>query len=73
MQVKMKNNVYNICNGEKFDVPEIYAKLYNETLDKLIFYSALYEFCGVFDLADLIFTSIQVNTQKKETNTIIFT
>ena len=73
MQVKTKNNVYNICNGENFITPEIYEKLYDETLDKLIFYSALYEFCGVFELADLIFFSIQVNTQKKETNAIILT
>lgn len=73
MQVKMKNTVYNICNGEEFKVPEIYEKLYDETVDKLVFYSALYEFCGVFELADLIFFSIQVNMQKKETNAIIFT
>lgn len=73
MQVRIKNIVHNICNGEDFDVPKIYEKLYDETLDKLIFCSALYEFCGVFELADLIFTSIKVNTQKKGTNAVIFT
>ena len=73
MQIKTRNNIYNISDGEEFFTPEIYEKLYDKTLDKLNFYSALYEFCGVFDLADLIFTSIQINTQKKETNAIILT
>lgn len=73
MQVKTEKSTYILCNGDDFDAPEIYKKLYDGVIDKQVFYSALYEFCGVFELSDLIFTSIEANTQKKETNTIIFT
>lgn len=73
MTVKTENQIYNVSHGEDFKVPEIYENLYDETVDRLLFYSALYEFCGVFELADLCFEIILVNGEKKGTNELIFT
>ena len=73
MTINKENNIYNISDGEDFKVPEIYENLYDNTVDKLLFYSALYEFCGVFELADLCFETIVINGEKKGINELIFT
>ena len=73
MTITSKNGLFNICDGENFKVPEIYENLYDNTVDKLLFYSALYEFCGVFELADLCFETIVINGEKKGINELIFT
>ena len=73
MTINTKKAVYNISDGEDFKVPEIYENLYDNSINKLLFYSALYEFCGVFELADLCFETILINGEKKRTNELIFT
>lgn len=73
MTVITENNIYNITDGDGFSVPTIYENLYDETVEKLLFYSALYEFCGVFELADLSFETIVINGEKKGINEVIFT
>lgn len=73
MTINTKNYIYNLSDGDDFNVPEIYEKLYDNSVDKLLFYSALYEFCGVFQLADLCFETIAVNDEKKGINELIFT
>lgn len=73
MTINKENNIYNISDGEDFKVPEIYENLYDNSIDKLLFYSALYEFCGVFELASLSFETIVINGEKKGTNELIFT
>lgn len=73
MTVNTENDIYNISDGEDFKVPDIYENLYDNSVDKLLFYSALYEFCGVFKLADLCFETLLVNDEKKGINELIFT
>lgn len=73
MTINTKNGLYNISDGENFRVPEIYENLYDNSVDKLLFYSALYEFCGVFELAELSFETILINGEKKGINELIFT
>lgn len=73
MTIINENDVYNISSGTDFKVPRIYENLYDGSVDKLLFYSALYEFCGVFELADLSFDIITINGEKKDINEIIFT
>jgi subtilase family serine protease len=73
MTINTKKCIYNVSDGEDFKVPEIYENLYDNSVDKLLFYSALYEFCGVFELADLCFEAILVNDEKKGINELIFT
>ena len=73
MTVTSHNRVYNFSDGEGFIVPEVYEKLYEDSVDRLLFYSALYEFCGVFGLADLSFDTITINGEKKGINELIFT
>lgn len=73
MTINTKNVIYNISEGEDFKVPEIYDNLYDNSVNKLLFYSALYEFCGVFELADLCFETILINNEKKGINELIFT
>lgn len=73
MQINTENKAYTINKGENFSVPEIYGRLYDTRVEKTVFYSALYEFCGIFELAELIFSSIQVNGEKKDANEVIFT
>lgn len=73
MTINTKKCIYNVSDGEDFKVPEIYENLYDNSVDKLLFYSALYEFCGVFELADLCFKAILVNDEKKGINELIFT
>ena len=73
MTINTKNGLYNISDGEDFKVPEIYENLYDNSVDKLLFYSALYEFCGVFELAELCFETIVINGEKKGINELIFT
>ena len=73
MTINTENGLYNISDGENFRVPEIYENLYDSSVDKLLFYSALYEFCGVFELADSRFETILINGEKKGINELIFT
>ncbi len=73
MTINKENNIYNISDGEDFKVPEIYENLYDNSIDKLLFYSALYEFCGVFELAESSFETIVINGEKKGINGLIFT
>lgn len=72
MTVNTEKQIYNISDGEDFKVPEIYENLYDDSVNKLLFYSALYEFCGVFELADLSFEILLVNDEKKGINELIF-
>lgn len=73
MTIIDKSNVYNFSNGEEFKVPDVYEKLYDDSVDRLLFYSALYEFCGVFELADTSFDAITINGEKKGMNGLILT
>ena len=65
--------IKTFSNGEDFNVPEVYEKLYDYSVDRLLFYSALYEFCGVFELADISFNTITINGEKKGINELILT
>ena len=56
----------------EFTVPEIYNYLKPKSIDKYEFYSALYELCGVFSLADGVFDTIMVNNEKKRLADIHF-
>lgn len=73
MTINTEKCICNLSDGEDLKVPEIYENLYDNSVDKLLFYSALYEFCGVFELADLCFEIILVNGEKKGINELIFT
>ena len=73
MTINTNKGLFNISDGENFKVPEIYENLYDSSVDKLLFYSALYEFCGVFELADSRFETIVINGEKKGINELIFT
>ena len=73
MTIIDKSSVYNFSNGEDFNVPKVYEKLYDYSVDRLLFYSALYEFCGVFELADISFNTITINGEKKGINELILT
>jgi hypothetical protein len=64
MTVMGDKKCINITAGSGFSVPEIYEKLLPENTDKYIFYSALYELCGVFSLGECIFETITVNNEK---------
>lgn len=70
MTVKTGENTLNIKNGEDFEVPEIYEKLYDGSVDRMIFFSALYELCGVFGLAKCEFRYVSVNGIKKKVDSI---
>lgn len=70
MTVKTGENIFNIKNGEDFEVPEIYEKLYDGSVDRMIFFSALYELCGVFSLAKCEFQYVSVNGIKKKVDSI---
>lgn len=61
-----------IENGEEFIVPEIYNYLKPQSIDKYDFYSALYELCGVFCLADCNFETIWINNEKKSVTAVHF-
>jgi hypothetical protein len=71
MQIRIDNNMI-INGGEEFIVPEIYNYIKPETINKYDFYSALYELCGVFSLADGVFETIRVNNEKKSIADIHF-
>lgn len=73
MTITTQENIYNISNGEEFVVAQIYENLYDGTVDRLLFYSALYEFCGVFELTESSFETIMINGEKKGINELIFT
>lgn len=73
MTIIGKRNIYIFSDGEEFSVPEVYEKLYDDSVDRLLFYSALYEFCGVFELAELSFDTITINGEKKGINELILT
>lgn len=64
MTINGEKSCVNITSGCDFTVPEIYEKLLPENTDKYIFYSALYELCGVFALGECIFETIIVNNEK---------
>lgn len=72
MTVQTDNGKMKIQNGCDFTVPESYRALLPEGIDKYDFYSALYELCGVFSLGECIFSSIEVNNEKKNTDSIHF-
>ncbi len=61
-----------IENGDDFTVPEIYNYLKPNEINKYDFYSALYELCGVFLLADCVFETISINNEKKSVVDIHF-
>lgn len=61
-----------IENGDDFTVPEIYNYLKPNEINKYDFYSALYELCGVFSLADCVFETIRVNNEKKSVADVHF-
>lgn len=61
-----------IKNGEDFTVPEIYNYLKPKEINKYDFYSALYELCGVFSLADCVFESISMDNEKKSVADVHF-
>lgn len=79
--IDLDNNAMEICgenkktiinNGEDFVVPEIYNYLKPEAINKYDFYSALYELCGVFSLADGVFETISMNNEKKSVTDVHF-
>ena len=72
MQICSENGGLIIDNGENFTVPEIYNYLKPQDINKYDFYSALYELCGVFSLADCIFETISVNNEKKSVTDVHF-
>lgn len=61
-----------VSDGIDFTVPELYSKLLPENIDKYDFYSALYELCGVFSLADCVFDNVLINGEKKQVNAVHF-
>ncbi|MBO5332671.1 MAG: hypothetical protein J6B37_00980 [Clostridia bacterium] len=61
-----------IENGDDFTVPEIYNYLKPQEINKYDFYSALYELCGVFSLADCVFETISINNEKKSVADVHF-
>ncbi len=66
------NGFLNISCGDDFTVPKIYEKLLPNGIDRYDFYSALYELCGVFSLADSCFRVINVNNEKKRISDVHF-
>lgn len=64
MTVTDEKSCINITSGCDFTVPEIYEKLLPENTDNYMFYSALYELCGVFALGECVFEIITVNNEK---------
>ena len=58
----LKITVEDRCD---FVVPEIYNYLKPNSINKYEFYSALYELCGVFVLAEGVFDSVNINNEKK--------
>ncbi|MCH5191439.1 MAG: hypothetical protein J1F23_04675 [Oscillospiraceae bacterium] len=72
MTVKTEKRFINISNGEDFSVPDIYAELLPEELNKYDFYSALYELCGVFRISETSFDTVDANGEKKRADTVQF-
>lgn len=72
MEISYENEKMTINNGEDFTVPEIYNYLKPESINKYDFYSALYELCGVFSLAEGIFETINMNNEKKSVTDVHF-
>lgn len=72
MTVNNGNGSYILQSGDDFIVPEIYDYLKPKEIDKYDFYSALYELCGVFSLADCVFESISINNEKKSVADVHF-
>ncbi len=73
MTIICENECLNISNGCEFQVPNIYQNILPENVCKYDFYSALYELCGVFSLADCFFDNMNVNNEKKAISDITFT
>ena len=65
MSIENKNEFLNISNGENILVNDVYKKLLPKGINEQDFYSALYEFCGVFSLGECIFETVCVNNEKK--------
>lgn len=72
MTVKTENEFINISGGGDFSVSDIYAGLLPKDIDKYDFYSALYEFCGIFEMSEILFDTVDVNGEKKHTDTVQF-
>ncbi len=79
--IDLDDNVMQICSddknilinsGEDFIVPEIYNYIKPESINKYDFYSALYELCGVFSLADCVFEIIRMDNEKKSVADVHF-
>lgn len=72
MKILSDKEEITIEKGEEFIVPEIYNYLKPQSINRYDFYSALYELCGVFSLADCNFESIYVNNEKKSVADVHF-
>lgn len=72
MSVDLEERFLNITGGKNLVVDEIYTKLVPCGVNEYDFYSALYELCGVFSLSECIFQEVQVNNEKKRTDTVTF-
>lgn len=72
MKIKTEYEIIKIGNGKNLNGDMQYAELLPTGIDEYDFYSALYELCGVFSLGNCIFTSVDVNREKKSTDCIRF-
>lgn len=72
MKICLENEEKTVENGEDFTVPEIYNYLKPQSIDKYDFYSAVYELCGIFSLADCNFETIWINNEKKSVADVHF-
>ena len=73
MVLKGEWGTYKICNGTDFSVPKIYENIVPQNIDKLIFYSALYELCGVTELRNTYFKNVEIEGEKILTEKVCFT
>ncbi len=72
MTIHSEKGICIIENGDDFTVPEIYNYLKPQEINNYDFYSALYELCGVFSLADCVFETISINNEKKSVADVHF-
>jgi hypothetical protein len=72
MTIRRNGEIINLSSGVDFKVPTIYENLLPDGVCDYVFYSALYELCGVFDFGECIFETLLVNNEKKHTRDIHF-
>lgn len=73
MKIRLNSRTVVISKGDDIVVPPIYSELLPETIDKVDFYGALYELCGVFSLSECYFDSLYEKDKKIRWDQVPFT